>query len=236
MDINELFDKKTLDAILADAKDSGIDAKDVEKVLQTIPNGGKAVPTRGASTEGELVSLLGEDQDLSSQEIADATGVERGKVNSILLLAAPFILKYLFSGNSQSSNSGSLLSALLGGGQSVQQQNQGLGGLGSLMNLMGGMSQPQYSQNNSLLGSLLGGQQQPQYYSNNNTSALLNSLLAQQQPQQVQPLQSLGQQNQGMDLSSLMNLMGGAAQPQQTQQSGGGLMNMLFNLLGDTGK
>ena len=29
MDINELFDKKTLDAILADAKDSGIDAKDV---------------------------------------------------------------------------------------------------------------------------------------------------------------------------------------------------------------
>ena len=131
MELTDLFDKKTLDAILADAKEAGIDADDVKKVLNTIPNGGKAQPTRSANPEGELMSLMGDDKDAVTATVADASGVERGKTGTILMLAAPFILKYLLSNNSssQQNSSASLLGSLLGGGQ----QQSGMGLLGSLI-------------------------------------------------------------------------------------------------------
>ena len=229
MDINELFDKATLDAILADAKDNGIDAEDVEKVLATLPNGGNTVPTRGATPEGELMSLVETDKDEMTDQIARATGVERGKTGTILMLAAPFILKYLLGSGSSSNQGGSLLSGLLGGGQ-TQQSGAGsllgslLGGgqtqqsgAGSLLNLLGG-GQTQ-AQSSSLLGSLLGGGQ-TQSYSSSATSSLLGSLLGG------------GQQTQGMDMSSLLGSMLGGGQTQQSASSGGGLMDALFGLLG----
>ena len=157
MDINELFDKATLDAILADAKDNGIDAEDVEKVLATLPNGGNTVPTRGATPEGELMSLVETDKDEMTDQIARATGVERGKTGTILMLAAPFILKYLLGSGSSSNQGGSLLSGLLGGGQTQQS------GAGSLLgSLLGGGQQTQGMDMSSLLGSMLGGGQTQQ--------------------------------------------------------------------------
>ncbi len=235
MDINELFDKATLEAILADAKDNGIDAEDVEKVLNTLPNGGNTVPTRGASPEGELMSLVEADKDEMTDQIARATGVERGKTGTILMLAAPFILKYLLGSGSSSNQSGSLLGSLLGGGQ-TQQSSAGsllgslLGGgqtqqssAGSLLGSLLGGGQTQQS-SGSLLGSLLGGGQTPTY-SSNATSSLLSSLLGGGQTQ-----------TQGMDMSSLLGSLMGGAQTQQNTSSGGGLMNALFGLLGDNGK
>ena len=262
MEFIDLFDKETLDAILADAKEAGIKPSEVKKVLNTIPTGGKAEPTRGMSTESELMELMGEDKDAAIANAAAASGVERGKTGIILMLAAPFILKYLLSNNSNSSQNSSLglLGSLLGGGmaQPVQQQNSGLGLLGSLLgggmaqpvqqqsltsSLLGSMlgaSQPAYATNNtaSLLGSLLGGSAQPQYSQANSMGSLLNLLGG--QPAQQQPTQ----QTQAAGLGSLLNLMSGAAaepaqtvQPvQQTQSSGGGLLDALFNLLGDNGK
>ena len=211
MDINELFDKATLDAILADAKDNGIDADDVEKVLATLPNGGNTVPTRGATPEGELMSLVETDKDEMTDQIARATGVERGKTGTILMLAAPFILKYLLGSGSSSNQGGSLLSGLLGGGQTQQS------GAGSLLNLLGG-GQTQ-AQSSSLLGSLLGGGQ-TQSYTSSATSSLLGSLLGG------------GQQTQGMDMSARLGSMLGGGQTQQSASSGGGLMDALFGLLG----
>ena len=143
MEISEIFDKRTMDAIIADAKASGISAGDVQKVLGTLTDETLA-PTRSAESAPELMSLLDDDQDAVVCDIADATGVERMKTSTILMLAAPFLLKYLFSsGSSQQSSSGSglstaLLSALLGGGQ----QQSSMGSMGSLLNLLGGM-QPQ---------------------------------------------------------------------------------------------
>lgn len=242
MEFTDLFDKKTLDAILADAKVAGIGADDVKKVLNTIPNGGKAQPTRGMNPEGELMSLMGEDKDAVTASVADASGVERGKAGTILMLAAPFILKYLLSNNSSSSQSqagllGSLLGggqqqsgmgllgSLLGGGQPVQQQSLTSSLLGSML----GSSQPAYATNNtaSLLGSLLGGTSQPQYSQANSMGSLLNLMGGSAQPTQ---------QSQAAGLGSLLNLMGGGSQQPSAQSSGGGLMDALFNLLGDNGK
>ena len=243
MDISDILDQQTMEAILADAKASGISAEDVKAVLGNLTDKNKA-PTRTANSEGELMSLLGDDKDAVAADIADATGVDRSKTSTILMLAAPFLLKYLFSSSSSGSSaasSGNLLGALLGGG--VQQQPQS-NGMGALLNLLGGVQQPQQNNQAAMLASLLGGQtqqpgqasllssllggqtQQTPTYTNNSTAALLGSLMGgSQQPQ-----------NNG--LGGLMDLMGGSQQPQQqtSQSSGGGLMSALFNLLGDNGK
>ena len=154
MEITDILDQETLDAIYADAAASGISASDVKAVLGTLTDDTRA-PSRSANSQGELMSLLDDDKDAVVNDIADATGVERGKTGTILMLAAPFLLKYLFSSGS-SGNSGSnmnlmlpLLMALMGGGQ---QQSSGMGLLGSLLG--GGQPKPQQS---SLLGALLGG-------------------------------------------------------------------------------
>ena len=229
MEITDILDQETLDAIYADAAASGISASDVKAVLGTLTDDTRA-PSRSANSQGELMSLLDDDKDAVVNDIADATGVERGKTGTILMLAAPFLLKYLFSSGS-SGNSGSnmnlmlpLLMALMGGGQ---QQSSGMGLLGSLL---GGGQQQYYQQSpsNSLFSSLLGAQPQ-QNYSHNSTTALLNSLMGSQTQQQVQAQQV--QQSGLLDL-----LSGNSAQPQiqQPQQSaGGGLLSALFNLLGD---
>ena len=256
MDISEIFDKQTMDAIIADAKASGVSAAEVKKVLGTLTDQNLA-PTRSAASANELMSLLDDDQDAVVCDISDATGVERMKTSTILMLAAPFLLKYLFSSGSSgaSSNAGSglstaLLSALLGGG--MQQQSSGMGTMGSLLNLLGGMQQPQQQtqpdllssllgssiqqtqQSNSLFGSLLGGQQPQQQtaYTNDSTAALLNALLS-SGTQQTQQQTYAPQTNTG----DLLSLFGGTQQTQQTQTSaqGGGLLNALFNLLGDNG-
>jgi hypothetical protein len=244
MDISAIFDKQTMDAIMADAEASGISAEDVSKVLGSLTDQNLA-PTRSVNSAPELMSLLDDDQDAVVCDIADATGVDRMKTSTILMLAAPFLLKYLFSsGSSQtSSNAGlttSLLSALLGGG--MQQQSSSL--LGSLLGA-GVQQQPQQTdllsallgggmqqQNNSLFGSLLGGgmQQQNTAYSNNSTAALMNSLLG----GGMQPTQAQQQVQQ----NDLLSLFGGAqqqTQPVQQSSQGGGLLNALFNLLGDNG-
>ncbi len=246
MEITDILDQETLDAIYADAAASGISASDVKAVLGTLTDDTRA-PSRSANSQGELMSLLDDDKDAVVNDIADATGVERGKTGTILMLAAPFLLKYLFSSGS-AGNSGSnmnlmlpLLMALMGGGQ---QQSSGMGLLGSLLGggqpkpqqssllgaLLGGGQQQYYQQSpsNSLFSSLLGAQPQ-QNYSHNSTTALLNSLMGSQTQQQVQAQQV--QQSGLLDL-----LSGNSAQPQvqQPQQSaGGGLLSALFNLLGD---
>ena len=246
MEITDILDQETLDAIYADAAASGISASDVKAVLGTLTDDTRA-PSRSANSQGELMSLLDDDKDAVVNDIADATGVERGKTSTILMLAAPFLLKYLFSSGS-SGNSGSnmnlmlpLLMALMGSGQ---QQSSGMGLLGSLLGggqpkpqqssllgaLLGGGQQQYYQQSpsNSLFSSLLGAQPQ-QNYSHNSTTALLNSLMGSQSQQQVQAQQV--QQSGLLDL-----LSGNSAQPQvqQPQQSaGGGLLSALFNLLGD---
>ena len=247
MELNELFDQQTLDAILADAKASGISADEVKSVLGILTDDTKA-PTRSANTQGELTSLLSDDQDAVTGDIADAAGVERGKTGTILMLAAPLLLKYLFSNNSSSagSSSANLLGSLLGMGQTQQQQS--MGGMGDLLNLMGAMGgtqqqtgglfgQPvQQQPQSSLLGSLLGlgTQQQTPSYTSSSTANLLGSLLGGDTQQQTQNVGSLG---------DLLSLMGGMQQPQQqtglfgqTQQQtsqGSGLLGALFNLLGD---
>ena len=246
MEITDILDQETLDAIYADAAASGISASDVKAVLGTLTDDTRA-PSRSANSQGELMSLLDDDKDAVVNDIADATGVERGKTGTILMLAAPFLLKYLFSSGS-AGNSGSnmnlmlpLLMALMGGGQ---QQSSGMGLLGSLLGggqpkpqqssllgaLLGGGQQQYYQQSpsNSLFSSLLGAQPQ-QNYSHNSTTALLNSLMGSQTQQQVQ-----AQQVQHRGLLDLLS--GNSAQPQvqQPQQSaGGGLLSALFNLLGD---
>ena len=229
MEITDILDQETLDAIYADAAASGISASDVKAVLGTLTDDTRA-PSRSANSQGELMSLLDDDKDAVVNDIADATGVERGKTSTILMLAAPFLLKYLFSSGS-AGNSGSnmnlmlpLLMALMGSGQ---QQSSGMGLLGALL---GGGQQQYYQQSpsNSLFSSLLGAQPQ-QNYSHNSTTALLNSLMGSQSQQQVQAQQV--QQSGLLDL-----LSGNSAQPQvqQPQQSaGGGLLSALFNLLGD---
>jgi|GEM_PF-2894823 len=239
MELNELFDQQTLDAILADAKASGISADEVKSVLGILTDDTKA-PTRSANTQGELTSLLSDDQDAVTGDIAAAAGVERGKTGTILMLAAPFLLKYLFSNNSSSAGNSSagLLGSLLGMGAQPQTQTQGLGGMGDLLSLMGGMQQPQ-QQSSSLLGSLLGmgNQTQAPGYTSSSTANLLGSLLGGGTQAQTQNLGGMG---------DLLNLMGGMQQSQgtgglfgqqPTQQNqpnnGGGLLNALFNLLGD---
>lgn len=261
MEISEIFDKQTMDAIKADAKASGISPEDVEKVLGTLTDQNLA-PTRSVNSAPELMSLLDDDQDAVVADVADATGVDRMKTSTILMLAAPFLLKYLFSSGSSGaaqSNSGAglstaLLSALLGGG--MQHQPSSSMGSGLLSALLGGgvQAQPQQTdllssllgssvqqtqQSNSLFGSLLGGQpqQQPQYYNNDSTAALMNALLSgmqQSAPPVQQPVQPVQQPVQQPDL---LSLFGGQQSQQQTQQpaQGGGLLNALFNLLGDNG-
>jgi hypothetical protein len=241
MELNQLFDKQTLDAILADAKANGISEEEVKSVLGILTDDTKA-PTRSANTQGELTSLLSDDQDAVTGDIAAAAGVERGKTGTILMLAAPFLLKYLFSGSGsqqQQQSSGSLLGSLLGLSQPQQQvQQQSMGGMGDLLNLMGGMGGTQQTQqSSSLLGSLLGmgTQQQTPTYTSSSTANLLGSLLGGGTQQQTQNVGSMN------DLMSLMSGMSGTQQSnslfgtQQTQQNaGGGLLSALFNLLGDT--
>ena len=96
MEITDILDQETLDAIYADAAASGISASDVKAVLGTLTDDTRA-PSRSANSQGELMSLLDDDKDAVVNDIADATGVERGKTGTILMLAAPFLLKYLFS-------------------------------------------------------------------------------------------------------------------------------------------
>lgn len=227
MDISNLFDQQTLDAITADAKASGISEEEVRQVLGILTDETKA-PTRSANSQGELMSLISDNEDDVVTDVAAAAGVERGKTNTILMLALPFLLKYLLGNNSSSQSNSSLLGSLLGMGN--QSQTSSMGGL---LNLLG--SQTQQTQTPSLLGSLLGVGAQPQYqqptYSTNSTASLLNALMGAQpqqiQAQQVQPLQ---QQNAGGDLFSLF---GGSAQPQQQSNPSGSLLGALFNLLGD---
>ena len=223
MEFADLFDQKTLDAILADAKEAGIKPDEVKKVLSTIPNGGKAEPTRGANPEGELMSLMSDDKEAVTDSVAAAAGVDRMKSSTMLMLAAPFLLKYLL-GNSQSSgsSSASLLGSLLGMSQPQAQQQSSMG---SLLSLLGGGSvQPQQqSLTSSLLGGLLGGGvQQLPTYTTSNTASLLGSLLG-AGTQQTQQQSGMG---------SLLSLMGNGTQ-QQSASSGSGLMNALFSLLGD---
>ena len=242
MEITDILDQETLDAIYADAAASGISATDVKAVLGTLTDDNRA-PARSANSQGELMSLLDDDKDAVVNDIADATGVERGKTGTILMLAAPFLLKYLFSsgssGNSSNSNMSMmlpLLMALMGGGQ---QQSSGLGLLGSLLGggqqqsygsssllgaLLGGGQQQ--TQQNSLFSSLLGAQPQQQSYSHNSTSALLSSLLGGQSQQQAQVQQA--QQSGLLDL-----LSGSSVQQPQQQSTGNGLLSALFNILGD---
>ena len=214
MSITDILDEKTMNAILTDAKASGISAEDVQAVLNTLTDKDKA-PSRSANSQGELMSLLGDDKDAVAADIATATGVERGKTGTILMLAAPFLLKYLLGGNSGSSSSGSLLGSLLGGG--AQQQTQS-NDLSAIMNLLGG----QQSSQASLLSGLLGGQSQS---SGGATASLLSSLLGGSSQQSASGQGGLG---------SLMDLLGGSGTQQASgQSSGNGLMNALFNLLGD---
>ena len=238
MEFKDLFDQQTLDAILADAKEAGIDAADVEKVLNTIPNGGKTEPSRNADPESQLLDLMGEDKDALTDSVADATGVSRMNTSTILMLAAPFLLKYLLSNNNTGNSSASLLGSLLGMGQ----QQSSMGSMGSLLGaLMGGGYQQPQTQNltTSLLGSLLGGgvQQQPAY-TTANTNSLLSSLLtsgAQQQVVQpiVQPVQTVQQPS---STGSLFNLFGGTQQQvqpiQQPQQNAGGSSRSDHNVQG----
>lgn len=217
MSITDILDEKTMNAILADAKASGISAEDVQAVLNTLTDNNKA-PSRSANSQGELMSLLEDDKDAVAADIATATGVERGKTSTILMLAAPFLLKYLLGGNSNNSSAGSLLGSLLGGNTQQQAQSSDLS---SIMSLLGG----QQSSQTSLLSSLLGGQSQS---SGSATASLLGSLLG------GSSQQSSSSQN---GLGALMDLLGGSG-AQQTQQasgqsSGNGLLGALFNLLGD---
>ena len=259
MDITEIFDKQTMEAITADARSAGISAEDVQKVLGSLTDQNLA-PTRSVNSAPELMSLLDDDQDAVVADVADATGVDRMKTSTILMLAAPFLLKYLFSSGSaqQQSSSGlstALLSTLLGGGM----QHQTSSGMGNLLGALlgGGMqTQPQQTdllssllgssvqqtqQSNSLFGSLLGGApQQTPAYSGNSTTALLNSLLGSGMQTQAVPQQTYVNQNSA-GMGDLLSLFGGPAQSvqqqpvQQQQAQGGGLMNALFNILGDNG-
>ena len=201
MDISEILDKQTMDAILADAKAAGIKAKDVKAVLGTLTDQNKA-PSRSAASQGELLSLLGDDRDAVAADIAEATGVERVKTGTILMITAPFLLKYLLGNSSNNSNGGgSLLTSLLGGGQTQQPSQTSL-----LAGLLGGQSQQTTGSNGaSLLGSLLGGGQTQQ--TNNGAGALL-SLLGDNTPQPQQSQASSGQSSGGI-LNALMNLLGG---------------------------
>ena len=110
MEISEIFDKQTMEAIKADAKASGINPEDVEKVLGTLTDQNLA-PTRSVNSAPELMSLLDDDQDAVVADVADATGVDRMKTSTILMLAAPFLLKYLFSSGSSASMGTSASSA-----------------------------------------------------------------------------------------------------------------------------
>ena len=207
MDISEILDKQTMDAILADAKAAGIKAKDVKAVLGTLTDQNKA-PTRSAASQGELLSLLGDDSDAVAADISAATGVERAKTSTILMIAAPFLLKYLLGNSSNQSNSaGSLLTSLLGGGQTQQPSQTSL-----LAGLLGGQSQQTTGSNGaSLLGSLLGTSGQQQAAGQSNDLGPLLSLLGNnsQQPQQTQQSQASSGQSGGGILGALMNLLGG---------------------------
>ena len=114
MEISEIFDKQTMEAIKADAKASGINPEDVEKVLGTLTDQNLA-PTRSVNSAPELMSLLDDDQDAVVADVADATGVDRMKTSTILMLAAPFLLKYLFSSGSSGAASVSAVSSVSAG-------------------------------------------------------------------------------------------------------------------------
>ena len=285
-----LFDKETVDLIKKAAKEHGIPAGDVTKVLSALPNenGDTKGVTRAASAnrEGALMSLLDEDQDEIADRLSAASGVTRGSTGKILLLAAPFLLKYLFSGNNSSASSGmgmggmgsmGMLGSLLGGGQQQSsmgmlgsllgggQQQSSMGMLGSLlgggqtqqqqssMGMLGsllGASQPQPQQSSGMLGSLFGGsQQQPQQVSVSNNGngtvtldtqtlmSLLNNANSGNQQANTAMLQSLasGQQTTNASSNSLLSSLLGGGQTQQQQSSSGGVLNSIFNLLGDNG-
>ena len=173
-----------------------------------------------------LGHVLGNDQKALVDQIADASGVTKGKTTTILALVAPLLLSLLGSQNSSNSSSGGLLGLLggllgLGGNsqpavqQPVQQPVQQSSG-GLLSGLFGG-GQPAQQQGlgGGLLGSLLGGS------SDSNASlasGLFSSLMGggQSAAQPQQNTIQIGTQPQ--------------AQPQQEEQSGGGFLDGFLNL------
>ena len=92
-----------------------------------------------------LGHVLGQDKNALIDQIAQATGVTRGKTTSVLALAAPLLLS-LLGGSSQSSNA-----------QSSSNQNGLLGMLGGLLCSGGSQSNQSQQSSGSLLGTLLGG-------------------------------------------------------------------------------
>ena len=161
-----------------------------------------------------LGHVLGSDQDELVGEIAKATGVTKGKTTTILALAAPLLLTLLSSQNSGSGGGlfgmlGGLLG--LGGSQSNQQtQQQSSGGL--LSGLLGGgqQAQPQ-QQSTGLLGSLLGG-------SANSSASLASGLFS--------SLLGGGGESQAQQSNTIQLV----DQPQQQQESSGGLLDSFLSL------
>ncbi|MBQ6540504.1 MAG: DUF937 domain-containing protein [Oscillospiraceae bacterium] len=174
-----------------------------------------------------LGHVLGSDQKALVDQIADASGVTKGKTTTILALVAPLLLSLLGSQNSSNNSSGGLLGLLggllgLGGNsqpavqQPVVQQpvQQSSGGLLSGL-FVGGQPAQQQGLGGGLLGSLLGGS------SDSNASlasGLFSSLMGggQSAAQPQQNTIQIGTQPQ--------------AQPQQEEQSGGGFLDGFLNL------
>ena len=143
-----------------------------------------------------LDHVLCDDKDVLIEEIAERSGVSKGKATSILALAAPLLLTLL--GNQQSQQTqqsqsggldlGNLLGGLLGGQQ---------GGGGSLLGSLFSGGQSQQQSGGGLLGGLLGGQQ--------SGGGLLGGLFGGgQQQEPAQPQQE--QQSSGGFLDSFLNL------------------------------
>lgn len=144
-----------------------------------------------------LDHVLCDDKDVLIGEIAERSGVSKGKATSILALAAPLLLTLL--GNQQSQQTqqsqsgggldlGNLLGGLLGGQQ---------GGGGSLLGSLFSGGQSQQQSGGGLLGGLLGGQQ--------SGGGLLGGFFGGgQQQEPAQPQQE--QQSSGGFLDSFLNL------------------------------
>ena len=172
--------------------------------------------------EGEKIvnHLLGAQAEKTENNIARSTGLSKAKVILILAAAAPLLMKLLGSNSSSSNassgyygNTGSLLGSLLGGNSMNSSSSLGTNSLmsaalGSVLSgaMSGGNS---YSSNNSLLGSLLGStMQQPTVTTHT-----------------IQPAASASSS------SLLGSLLGASMGSSSTQQSGGGLTDLLTSLL-----
>lgn len=146
---------------LAAAEHGGADLSDVGAFLKGADlKDGKKI----------LGHVLGSDQDALVGEIAQRSGVTKGKATSVLAIVAPLLLVLLSGQQNQNGGSagfslGNLLGGLLSGGQQSQQTSL-LGGL------LGGGSQ---QSSGSLLGNLFGGSQQSSQQEQ--SGGLLNSFL-----------------------------------------------------------